>query len=292
VNMSYFIDPWWMNCASNPADASPEQLEQQTIMAATQRAVDYAYAHGVTLIASEGNEHADLGHPTTDTLSPDFPGGTEKSRAVDNSCKVLPTEANHVMSISALGPTERKADYSNYGVEQTTVAAPGGFSRDDPWAATLPAAERARISAANSVWAALPEYVARTTPGLLNPDGSPASVSVARDCAGGTCGYYIAIRGTSMASPHVVGVAALIVSKYGDKRGGGITMDPAAVESILTSTARDHACPEPRLHTYTDKGLSASLNAFCEGDAEFNGFYGHGIVDALAAVSTPRGLGK
>jgi len=294
VNMSYFIDPWWMNCVNNPADDSTEQLEQRTIIAATQRALDYAHLHGVTMIAAEGNEHADLGHPTGDTISPDFPDDSVKSppRPVDNSCMILPTEGNHVMSVSSLGPLERKADYSNYGLEQTTVSAPGGWFREDPWQPTLPAAERTRLGTPNQILAALPEFVARTTPGLLNPDGTPATLSVERDCAAGACGYYIWIQGTSMASPHAVGVAALIISKYGDKRGGGIAMDPDAVEAMLTSTARDHACPEPRLFTYINKGRDAAFNALCEGDAEFNGFYGHGIVDALAAVSTPRGLGK
>ena len=40
----------------------------------------------------------------------------------------------------------------------------------------------------------------------------------------------------------------------------------------------------PALHSYADKGRGPSFTALCEGDAEFNGFYGHGIVDALAAV--------
>jgi hypothetical protein len=118
--------------------------------------------------------------------------------------------------------------------------------------------------------------------------GEPTSPAVVKQ--GGA--YYQYIQGTSMASPHAVGVAALIVSKYGDKRGGGITMAPADVERILTDTARDHACPEPRLHSYADKGRPASFDALCEGDAELNGFYGHGIIDAAAAVSAPRGTGR
>ena len=291
VNMSYFIDPWWMNCASNPADSPEEQLEQRTIITATQRALDYAHEHGVTLIAAEGNDHADLGHPTTDTISPDFPGGTAKTRTVDNSCLVLPTEGHNVMSISSIGPTERKADYSNYGLEQTTVAAPGGFFRDDPWSLSMTPAERTAAGIPNQILAAYPENVAREA-GELNPDGTPNSPFVVRDCAKGSCAYYQWIQGTSMASPHAVGVAALIISKYGDKRGGGITMDPGAVEEILTGTARDHACPEPRLHSYADKGRPPSFDALCEGSPEFNGFYGHGIIDALAAVETPRGQGK
>jgi hypothetical protein len=32
-------------------------------------------------------------------------------------------------------------------------------------------------------------------------------------------------------------------------------------------------------------GRSAEFNALCEGTTEFNGFYGHGIVDAYATVT-------
>jgi len=40
---------------------------------------------------------------------------------------------------------------------------------------------------------------------------------------------------------------------------------------------------------YTIVGRPASYNAYCDGTPEFNGFYGSGIVDALEAVSGPRG---
>lgn len=47
-----------------------------------------------------------------------------------NRCLDLPTEGPHVLSVSAVGPSTIKADYSNYGVEQIVVAAPGGYYRD------------------------------------------------------------------------------------------------------------------------------------------------------------------
>lgn len=63
-----------------------------------------------------------------------------------------------------------------------------------------------------------------------------------------------------------------------------LTLSPASVESILTSSASDHACPEPRTVDYTIVGRPASWNATCNGGASFNDFYGHGLVNALAAV--------
>jgi hypothetical protein len=90
-----------------------------------------------------------------------------------------------------------------------------------------------------------------------------------------------------MASPHAGGVAALIVSEYGkkDKRRAGLTLDPDKVDQILTSTASEHACPTPPLVSYVGVGRPVEFDALCEGSPAFNGFYGHGIVDAFAAVT-------
>ena len=131
VNMSFFVDPWLYNCRSNPADSPEEQLEQATIIDATQRALDYAREHGVTLVAALGNEHQDLGAEVkTDTTSPDFPPGAERTREVTNDCLDMPTEGDGVIAVSAVGPSGKKADYSNHGLEQNDVAAPGGYFRD------------------------------------------------------------------------------------------------------------------------------------------------------------------
>ena len=282
VNMSYFIDPWLYNCRNNPADSEEAQLEQRTIIRATQRALEYAHEHGVTLIAASGNQHEDLGAETKiDAISPDFPPGIEYERIVRNACLSLPTEGDHVLSINAIGPSTRKADYSNYGVEQSTVAAPGGFFRDDPlWQATDPPEVRNLAGIPNLILAAYPENVAREF-GEIEPDGTPNTPFVLRDCLGTTCAYYQYIQGTSMASPHAVGVAALIVGALG---GQSPDINPDRVQRILQRTATDHACPDPRLHSYADKLRGPEYDAFCAGSREFNGFYGHGIVDALRAV--------
>ena len=57
----------------------------------------------------------------------------------------------------------------------------------------------------------------------------------------------------------------------------------------LTSSASEHACPSPPLFSYVDVGRPTEFDALCEGTTSFNGFYGHGIVDAYAAVNRGRG---
>jgi subtilisin family serine protease len=283
VNMSYFIDPWLYNCSGNPADSATEQLEQRTIIAATTRALEYARKNGVTLVAAAGNEHTDMDHPTTDSTSPDFPPGTSKTRTVDNSCLTMPTEGPNVVSVSALGPSSGKADYSNYGEEGVDVSAPGGYFRDFFGTPQFRAIE-------NQILGPYPESVARAN-GDLNPDGTPNTPFVVRSCLGAVCGYYQWIQGTSMASPHAVGVAALIVSRFGHPapKGGGIELVPNQTEKILMRTATDHACPVPPTVDYTIVGRPAEFNATCVGTAEENSFYGAGIVDAYTAVTDRNG---
>ena len=280
VNMSFFTDPWLFNCLDNPADSPAERTEQRIIRTATQRALNYALRHGVLPVAAEGNEATDIGHPTVDDTSPDFPLGAAKHRVVDNSCITVPSESSGVLVVSSTGFSTRKAYYSNYGTEQTDVAAPGGDFYDTPGNTGDPVA---------LVLGAYPQRLAELN-GDLNPDGTPNNPFVVRDCQGGTCAYYQYLQGTSMASPHAAGVAALIVSRFGhrDARNGGVGLAPDRTRSILEMTAVPHACPQPRLFDYTRiraDGTIATAQAFCAGPLQHNGFYGHGIVNAYAAVS-------
>ncbi|ACZ85906.1 S8 family peptidase [Streptosporangium roseum] len=275
VNMSYYVDPWLFNCAANPADSKAEQLEQRGVITGMQRALDYARGHGVTLISALGNELTDLGRPKTDTTSPDYPADSTRVRKVDNSCLNVPAESKGVIAVSALGTSGRKAYYSDYGLEQTDLSAPGGDEYDgtkDP-------------DVARTILAAAPEHVLRAQ-GLINRDGLPKNSSVVRDCRDGTCAYYQYLAGTSMAAPHATGVAAILLSRFGKPGKGGVSMAPADVQRLLYATATKKSCPSPRRYVYRIEGQK--FPQVCEGSKSRNGFYGRGIVNAARAAAVTR----
>jgi subtilisin family serine protease len=142
----------------------------------------------------------------------------------ENNCDVVPAETEGVIGTSALGALKEKAFYSNYGFGMNDVAAPGG-----------------------------------------NPDNTetpaPCENDVTNTFPGNT---WACISGTSMASPHAAGVAALIVSQFGrvgtDAGQTDVVMRPQSVESYLQSTA-------------IDQGLRG-----------YDECFGNGRIDALRAV--------
>ena len=244
TNNSYFVDPWLYNCRNDP--------EQRAIWEAVRRAIAYAMRNGTVVVAAAGNFADDLAHPTQDVSSPD--NTTPVPRSINNGCVVIPVEIPGVIGVTANGNLGLKSYYSSYGMGSIEVVAPGG----DSILQLTAAAPNGRVL---SAW-----------PAALINNCLPARRVI--DASGAT---YCYLQGTSMAVPHVAGVAALIASM-------GVTA-PAAIAARLRNTADPIACP-PDLSIYAFfPSVSNGAPQECTGGVNYNGFNGRGQVNALTAVS-------
>jgi subtilisin family serine protease len=253
TNNSYFADPYLFNCRNDPV--------QHAIWKAEQRAIRFALQEGVTVVAAEGNESEDLAHPTVDATSPD--DSTPVVRSVTNACVVIPVEISGVIGVTATGDLRRKSFYSNFGVGLTQVAAPGGDSR--------------QLTAAAPNGRVLSTY----------PPNQPCARSVQEtgDVQEPTT-VYCYLQGTSMASPHVAGLAALVISRYGDgKTPQNGKLRPAQVQAIIAQTADPQPCPTDLTPYATSPGTESGAPQSCQGGTGYNSWYGNGIVNALSAVT-------
>lgn len=239
VNLSLFADPYLYFCAN--------EAGQRAILHDLQDAARYAQQRGVVIVAAAGNEAQDLGHPSIDDISPDWPPDSAIVREVRNNCRVTPAELPGVVSVSASG-VNTLASYSNVG-SPVDVTAPGGDAGQTPSTVF----GRGRILAgwsstdATGTWEAL----------------IPANRAVV---SGG--GRYVWISGTSMASPHAAGVVALIRQMHPGMPSG-------AVAALLRSSATPLPCPANWPSTDPRE---------CTGGLGNTSFFGKGMVNAEAAV--------
>jgi subtilisin family serine protease len=102
-----------------------------------------------------------------------------------------------------------------------------------------------------------------------------------RDCSISPCATYAYLQGTSMAGPHVAGVAALVISQHKDA-------DPEDVTDILLDSADEVPCPPNPFNP----GPPFDFVATCEGSPENNSFFGYGQVNALNALTNADGDGE
>jgi subtilisin family serine protease len=247
TNNSYFADPWLFNCRNDPV--------QRAIWKAERRAIKFAQQQGVVVVAAEGNQSDDLAHPTQDETSPD--DTTPVTRDITNACAVVPTEVPGVIGVTADGNREIKAYYSSYGIGSADVVAPGGD-------------RRLQITTDAPNGRVLSTYPAKffvVSPLIIKDPTNPNAV-------------YAYLQGTSMASPHVTGVAALIDSWYGP-------LSPGRVAAIIGQTADPIACPDPvTLALYAPfPALDGGAPQTCQGGLGNNGWYGSGQVNALSAIT-------
>ncbi|MGW7490338.1 S8 family serine peptidase [Streptomyces sp. NPDC054786] len=215
TNNSYYVDPWMFNCK--------DDADQAAIIDAVGRAASYAQRKGVINIAAAGNSGLDLAAPQLpDASSPN--DSTPVERTINpKTCWDVPTQLPGTVTVAATGVNKLKSYYSNYGLGQIDVAAPGGDSKQVP---ELPAKNGNILS---------------TMPG----------------------GDWAYLAGTSMATPHVAGVAALLKSAHPKS-------SPQEIQWLLKEQADNPGC--------------ATGDAICTGTKHVNSHFGYGIVDALDAV--------
>ncbi len=249
VNLSMFADPFLYYCKSD--------VEQRAILRSLESAARYAQQRGVVIVASAGNEQADLRHPGIEDISPDWPPDTAEERQVENNCRVAPAELPETLTVSASGPIGYPgydlwiADYSSVGGVE--VAGPGG----DYFRATntVQDAVLGAVPMNSALWAGFDPLNA-AFPGITAVSGGAG---------------YVYLNGTSMASPHAAGVAALIVENHP-------SWSPGAVKAAIERTADHLDCPPD----WEPLG-PADEREKCYGGNGYTSFFGHGLVDALAA---------
>ncbi|MEW2391375.1 S8 family serine peptidase [Streptomyces venezuelae] len=208
--------------------------DQKALVDAVGRASRYAERKGAVNVAAAGNAKTDLAQDEIlDESSPD--DTTPVPRTIKTKdCLDLPSQLPGVVTVSATGAKGLKSSYSNYGNGVVDIAAPGGDST---------------------------KYQA--------PDAPAVDGRILSTLPGGKFGYK---AGTSMASPHAAGVAALLKSTHPHASA-------ARIKALLYRQADAMVCPKP--YDYDGDGKA---DAVCEGGRNKNGFYGVGMADALDAV--------
>ncbi|MCP3821264.1 S8 family serine peptidase [Streptomyces sp. A3M-1-3] len=207
--------------------------DQAAIVDAVNRASKYAQRKGTLHLASAGNSNHDL---ASDAIVDDSSPDdtTPVERTIDPSeCWDIPTQLPGVVTVTATGVQNLKSYYSSYGRGVADIAAPGG----DKYQIPDTPAKNGRILS-------------------TMPNNA-----------------YAYLQGTSMASPHAAGVAALLKSTHP-------WAGPEALQALLKAQADNPGCPT-ELYDPDGNGVE---DATCEGPKRVNGFYGYGIVNALDAV--------
>ncbi|MGR6969596.1 S8 family serine peptidase [Streptomyces cynarae] len=207
--------------------------DQRAIVDAVNRAQLYAQRKGTLNVASAGNSNDDL---DSHALVDDSSpdDSTAVTRTVDpHECFDVPTQLPGVVTVSATGVTNAKSYYSSYGDGVIDVAGPGG--------------DKYQI-----------------------PDTPSKNGRILSTMPNDQYGF---LQGTSMASPHVAGVAALLKSAHP-------WATPAQLQALLKAEADNPGCPAK---PYDGDG-DGVVDATCVGGKRVNGFYGFGVVNALRAV--------
>lgn len=241
MNASLSIDPFTgpiddIFCSNDPDREAVIKMVRQAVLKAANKKI--------TLISSTANMFLDLAN---------LPGSGPGVQ-----CKVLPVQLPRVIGVSSVGYTKKLSWFSDYGKGAVDLTGPGGDN-------LIPDPLVTDTDASGQVLSSVPE-------GSYYFQAAADWNGQVRDCSSGTCATYAYLQGTSQATPHVTGVAALAISKYGK-------LSPEALLAVLSLTATPLPCPASPY----DPGQTGQP-ATCKGSPLYNNFYGAGEVNALAVV--------
>ena len=173
----------------------------------------YARSRGVTIVVAAGNDAIDLDHS----------GGLYQAFC----------SSGMVICVSATGAVDEPAFYSNYGTSSVDVAAPGGsYALDKEGKVILDAAGKPVFA---WIWGGCSRTSLNYTPAVPPSEGKPGSDPKYTKSVCTTGLFISGAIGTSAASPHVAGLAALLVERLG--------RDPGLIRETLQATADDLGKP-------------------------------------------------
>lgn len=257
VILSSFADPYLYYCKN--------EAEQRAILKDLEGAARYAMQQGVLIVTSSGDEQADLQHPRLDTISPTWPPDSAEVRYVRNNCRVAPAELPGVMTVSATGPIGYPgydlwtADYSSVGMSRVDVAAPGGdyFQATGTVQDAILGALSSTSDPVDGIWDFFDFLEQNVYPGMTALDQG---------------NRYAYLNGTSMASSHAAGVAALVKQMHPD-------WGPGYVKAAVQRSVQHLDCPPDWQPLDADDERDR-----CYGEGSRTSFFGHGLIDAEAAA--------
>ncbi|WP_396611604.1 S8 family serine peptidase [Haloferax sp. S1W] len=223
-----------INLSLGPGSPGWPSISQHLSVKSYRRVGEYARDNGAILVESAGNDDTNIDEfepQITNTGKGSHPGWLTVSatgpRSDVDSLDELPADSDGdgKPDFGSTAPEHTPSSYTNYGPESVDVSAPGGNVRSGG-------------SLFDGVMSTLSPKVDGYGFIRIGPGGGAGLY--------GGSGMYGTLHGTSMAAPHVTGLAALIMAEYPDA-------DPEQVKAHIKNTANHADTTYPDVDYFTDE---------------------------------------